>query len=91
MRILIESAWNTAYDYKDLLKDYNYEHILINDYSNDISNLSKDDYEDYITIDSLEDILTISNKIGHKIMIDNRKNNIYDGIPYLLIYDDYIE
>ena len=90
MRIKICSVYETAYNYKELLKNYNYEHIL-NDYANnDVSNLDKNDYTDYITINNLNDIFEISNKINQRIIIHNSNSGLYDE-PYLEIYDDYRE
>ena len=91
MRIIICSVYGTAYEYKEELKDYNYEHIKT-DYASDydLSNLSKNDYTDYITINNLNDIFEISNKINKKIIIHNSNSGLYDE-PYLEIYDDYRE
>ena len=90
MRLIICSVYNTAYGYKELLKDYNYEHVL-NDYvTNDVSDFDKNDYTDFITINKLEDIFEISKKINERIIIHNSNSGLYNE-PYLEIYDDFRE
>lgn len=90
MRIIICNVYNTAFEYKDKLKKFNYEHVL-NDFStNDVSDYSKFDYTDYITINTLDDIFEITKIIDERIIIHTSNSGLYDE-PYLEIYDDYRE
>ena len=90
MRIRICSVYETAYGYKDVLEKYNYEHIL-NDYvTNDVSDFDKNDYTDYITINNLDDLFEISKNINKRIIIHNSNSGLYNE-PYLEMYDTYRE
>lgn len=92
MRIKIESVYDTAYKYREVLKKYGYEHIKIVEREDDISDLSQYHFKDYITINSVEDILELSKEINIEIIICNTRIDLKNANePFLLIYDDYIE
>lgn len=92
MRIRICSVYDTAYKYKEILKDYNYEHVLVNKRNvtnkDFLSDYEKNDYEDYITINSINEIIKLMNDLKLPIIIDNV---LYTDTPYLEIYDTYRE
>lgn len=92
MRIRIESVDDTAYEYREFLKKYGYEHIKIVEREDNIDDLSQFHFRDYITINSAEDVLEISREINRQIIICNTRSDLkYENEPYLLIYDNYIE
>lgn len=92
MRIRIESVYDTAYGYKEVLQKYNYEHVALSN-EEDLSNFSNYDYADYITIEKIEDILELSKKIGRAVILYSAgiSSNYHEEESYLLIYDGYIE
>lgn len=92
MRIYIHSVNNTAYEYKDILAKYNYEHIAVD--KKELSLCDNDEqanyydfaYNDYITLNSLEELENLIKDL--KIDIILSRNNDFLEIE---IYDDYRE
>jgi len=94
MRVYIHSVWDTAYKYKDILAKYNYEHILVDEkelsyfdeYDIEESNYNDYVYNDYITLNSLEDIENLMKDLKKKIVL-----SIENDLLEIEIYDSYRE
>lgn len=96
MKFYICSVWNTAYRYRDKLKKYNYEHVIADeneikiceadkDYNRDIND-NNEAYNDYITLNSIEEIEELVKDVEHPIVVSNKR-----GILEITIYDDWLE
>ena len=77
MRLKIVSTYEKWDKYRDILSDYQYTEIKLNE--NTINR--------YITINSIEDIINISKLTNHEIIISSVDNED----TYVEIYDGYRE
>lgn len=85
MRIGIYSVrYDIIEEYKDLLKKYNLEDIIIDQYIGKYSGELITHREYYITINTLEELFNLMKELKQSLIINYEDNSI-------TIYDDYVE